>query len=67
MFESLLNAAPPVTGENVGRAIGRFAGDEIGVLAGLSAASALAGPLGIQSPKDIKIKKLEQDLQQKNN
>ena len=67
MFESLLNAAPPVTGENVGRAIGRFAGDEIGVLAGLSAASALAGPLGMQSPKDIKIKKLEQDLQQKNN
>jgi len=26
----------------------------------------LAGPLGIESPKDIKIKKLEQEIQQKN-
>lgn len=65
MFESLLNPAPPVTGEHVGRAIGRFAGDEIGVLTGLGVASALAGPLGIESPKDIKIKKLEQEIQQK--
>lgn len=67
MFESLLGSAPPVTGENVGRAIGRFAGDEIGVLTGLGVAGALAGPLGIQSPKDVKIKKLEQELNQRNN
>lgn len=67
MFESLLGSAPPVTGENVGRAIGRFAGDEIGVLTGLGVAGALAGPLGIQSPKDTKIKKLEQELNQRNN
>ena len=66
MFESLLHTAPPITGENVGRAIGRFAGDEIGVIAGLAGASALAGPLGIQSPKDIKIKELEQQLKQSN-
>ena len=66
MFESLLGSAPPVTGENVGRAIGRFAGDEIGILTGLGVAGALAGPLGIQSPKDIKIKKLEQELNQRN-
>lgn len=67
VFESLLGSAPPVTGENVGRAIGRFAGDEIGILTGLGVASALAGPLGMQSPKDVKIKKLEQELNQRNN
>jgi hypothetical protein len=65
MFGSLLNFAPPITGEHIGRAIGRFAGDEIGILTGLGAASALAGPLGILSPKDIKIKELEQELQSK--
>lgn len=67
VIESMLNPTPPVTGENVGRAIGRFAGDEIGVIAGLAGASVLAGPLGIQSSKDVKIKELEQQLQQKNN
>ena len=67
MFESLLSSSPPVTGEHVGRAIGRFAGDEIGILTGLGIAGTLAGPLGIQSPKDIKIKKLEQELNQRNN
>ena len=67
MFESLLGSAPPVTGEHVGRAIGRFAGDEIGILTGLGVAGTLAGPLGIQSPKDTKIKKLEQELNQRNN
>ena len=67
MFESLLGSAPPVTGEHVGRAIGRFAGDEIGILTGVGVAGALAGPLGIQSPKDTKIKKLEQELNQRNN
>jgi hypothetical protein len=65
MFGSLLNPAPPITGEHIGRAIGRFAGDEIGILTGLGAASALTGPLGILSPKDIKIKELEQELQSK--
>ena len=67
MFESLLGSSSPVTGEHVGRAIGRFAGDEIGILTGLGVAGALAGPLGIQSPKDTKIKKLEQELNQRNN
>ena len=67
VFESLLSSAPPVTGEHVGRAIGRFAGDEIGILTGLGIAGTLAGPLGIQSPKDTKIKKLEQELNQRNN
>ena len=67
MFESLLGSSSPVTGEHVGRAIGRFAGDEIGILTGLGIAGTLAGPLGIQSPKDTKIKKLEQELNQRNN
>ncbi len=67
MYESLLGSAPPIKGEHIGRGIGRFAGDEIGVLAGMAGASALAGPLGMQSPKDIKIKELEQKLNQRNN
>ena len=67
MFESLLGSSSPITGENVGRAIGRFTGDEIGILTGVGVAGALAGPLGIQSPKDTKIKKLEQELNQRNN
>lgn len=32
---------PPVTGEQVGRAIGRFAGDEVGILAGMGIAGML--------------------------
>jgi len=67
MLDSLLGSAPPIKGEHIGRAIGRFAGDEIGILTGMAGASALTGPLGMQSPKDIKIKELEQKLNQRNN
>ena len=67
MLDSLLGSTPPIKGEHIGRAIGRFAGDEIGILTGMAGASALTGPLGMQSPKDIKIKELEQKLNQRNN
>ena len=61
-MRSLMNPVQPVTGEHVGRAVGRFIGDEVGVLGGLAAGSLLAQQLGIDSPKDQKIRELEQQL-----
>jgi spore coat protein CotF len=62
VFGSLLDDAKAVTGENVGRAIGRFVGDEIGVVAGLAGGGALSSAMGIENPKDKKIRELEQQL-----
>lgn len=61
-IRSLLNPAPPITGEHVGRAVGRFIGDEVGVLGGLALGSVLAQQLGMDSPKDRKIRELEEQL-----
>ncbi len=61
-IRSLLNPAPPITGEHVGRAVGRAIGDEVGVLGGLALGSVLAQQLGMDSPKDRKIRELEQQL-----
>lgn len=52
----------PITGEHVGRAIGRFLGDEIGVLGGVGVGMAAAGALGLESPKDRKIRELQEQL-----
>lgn len=52
----------PVTGEHIGRAAGRFIGDEVGILGGLAAGSMLSQALGIESPKDRKIRELEAKL-----
>jgi hypothetical protein len=62
-IRSLLNPAPPITGEHVGRALGRMIGDEVGILGGLATGSLLAQQLGIESPKDRKIRELEQQMQ----
>jgi len=62
-LRSLLNPAPPITGEHVGRAVGRMIGDEVGILGGLAAGSLLAQQLGMESPKDRKIRELEQQIQ----
>jgi len=62
VFGSLLDDAKAVTGENVGRAIGRFVGDEIGVVAGLAGGGALSSAMGIENPKDKRIRELEQQL-----
>jgi len=56
--------AKPVTGAHVGQAIGRIAGDEVGVLLGLGGGMLLGQQLGFQSPKDVKIAKLEDQLKQ---
>lgn len=60
-----MTAAPEaVTGEHVGRMVGRVAGDEIGVVGGLALAGLLASQMGIQSPKDLEIARLKQQLGQ---
>jgi hypothetical protein len=61
-LRSLLNPVPPITGEHVGRAMGRAIGDEVGVLGGLAVGSLLAQQLGMESPKDRRIRELEQQL-----
>lgn len=61
-IRSLLNPAPSITGEHVGRAVGRMIGDEVGVLGGLALGSVLAQQLGMDSPKDRKIRELEEQL-----
>ena len=59
---SMLNPVPLVTGEQVGRAIGRAAGDEIGVLGGLATGGLIANQLGIQDSRDKKIAELKDQL-----
>jgi len=61
-FESLLNDSKPITGEHVGRAVGRFIGDEVGAVTGLGLTGMLASSLGMETEKDKKIKKLESQL-----
>lgn len=52
----------PVTGEHVGRMLGRFLGDEVGIIGGLMGGNLLAQQLGMESPKDAKIRELEKQL-----
>lgn len=61
-FEKLLQGPKDITGEHIGRAVGRFAGDEIGVITGMGLGGALSGALGIKSEKDKKIEELERQL-----
>ena len=61
-FESLLKDAKPITGEHLGRAAGRFIGDEAGVAIGMGLGGILSGALGIKSEKDKKIEELERQL-----
>lgn len=61
-LRDMMTGAPPVTGEEVGRAIGRALGDEIGVLSGLALGGVAADQLGLESEKDRKIKQLQQEL-----
>lgn len=61
-MRSLLNPVRPITGEHVGRAVGRMLGDEVGILGGMAAGSLIAQQLGMDSPKDRKIRELEEQL-----
>lgn len=62
MFQSLLKPDQDITGEHVGRAAGRFIGDEIGVIGGMTLGGAAAGALGIKNEKDKKIEELQRQL-----
>ena len=59
---SLLDPVQPITGEHVGRAAGRFLGDEIGILGGLAGGAFLGQSLGLESPKDRQIRELQAQL-----
>lgn len=61
-FDGMRGVAEPVKGEQVGRAVGRFIGDEVGILGGAALGSVLAQQLGMESPKDRKIRELEAQL-----
>lgn len=61
-FQKLLQGPKDITGEHLGRAVGRFAGDEIGVITGMGLGGALSSALGIKSEKDKKIEELESQL-----
>lgn len=64
MLRGMTQPPEAVTGEHVGRMIGRVAGDEIGVLGGIGLGGLLASQLGVQSPKDKEIARLKQQLGQ---
>lgn len=66
VLRSLSTPTKPITGGNVGRMIGRFLGDEIGVLSGMAAGGVLAQGMGIESAKDVQIRKLQEQLNQRN-
>ena len=54
--------APPVTGEQVGRLIGRGIGDEVGILGGLAAGKMISDAMGLEGEKDRQIRKLQEQL-----
>ena len=64
-IQDLLKPTTPVTGEQVGRAAGRFLGDEIGLLGGIGIAGIVADKLDLTDPKDKTIKMLREQLRNK--
>lgn len=58
----LLSAPEAVTGEHVGKMLGRFGGDELGIIGGMGLAGLLSAQMGIQSPKDMEIARLKEQL-----
>lgn len=63
--EGMLGPVEPVTGAHVGQAIGRFIGDEVGILSGLAVGNIAAQQLGFESPKDRQIRELQEQLAQR--
>ena len=65
-MQSIANedAASAITGAHVGKALGRFIGDEVGVVGGVTAGGLLSNQLGFKTDKDKRIDKLQQLLAQ---
>jgi len=64
-IKDLLNPTTPVTGEQVGRGVGRILGDEVGVLGGMVTGGLIADQLDLTDPKDKTIKMLREQLRNK--
>lgn len=62
VYEALLKEPTGITGEHIGRAIGRFAGDEIGVVTGIGVGGMISNAMGIKNEKDKKIEELKAQL-----
>lgn len=62
IYEALLKEPTSITGEHIGRAIGRFAGDEIGVVTGIGVGGMISNAMGIKNEKDKKIEELKSQL-----
>jgi len=62
VFEALLKEPTGITGEHIGRAIGRFVGDEIGVVTGIGVGGMISNAMGIKNEKDKKIEELKAQL-----
>lgn len=56
----------PITGKHVGKMLGRMFGDEVGIIGGMALGGALAQGMGIESAKDVQIRKLQEQLNQRN-
>ena len=62
---SLNTPTKPITGKHVGKMLGRLFGDEVGILGGMALGGALAQGIGIESAKDVQIRKLQEQLNQR--
>ena len=62
---ALNSPTKPITGKHVGKMLGRMFGDEVGILGGMAVGGALAQGLGIESAKDVQIRKLQEQLNQR--
>tara|TARA_Y100000589_G_scaffold82995_1_gene76982 strand:+ start:47 stop:967 length:921 start_codon:yes stop_codon:yes gene_type:complete len=66
-LRKMVGDAPQITGEEVGRALGRALGDEVGVLGGLALGGLAADAMGLEGEKDRQIKRLQQQIQEQAN
>ncbi len=64
MGDGLTSGPSLVTGEHLGRALGRASGDEIGVLAGLGTANLISQQMGFESDQDREVRKLTEKIKE---
>jgi len=64
MGDGLTSEPSLVTGEHLGRALGRVSGDEIGVLTGLASANLISQQMGFESDRDREVRKLNEKIKE---